>query len=74
MVVAPGLIDLHIHGYLGEDASDASEKACLRMAKGLLENGVTSFLPTTMTVSRQEIEAAFNLIRKLNRSAEALSL
>ncbi len=65
MVVAPGLIDLHIHGYLGEDASDASEKGLLRMAKGLLENGVTSFLPTTMTVSRQEIEAAFNLIRKL---------
>lgn len=73
MVVAPGLIDLHIHGYLGEDASDASEKGLLRMAKGLLENGVTSFLPTTMTVSRQEIEAAFNLIRKLkpvSRSAE----
>lgn len=65
LLVSPGLIDLHIHGYLGEDASDGSEEGIRIIAKGLLKNGVTSFLPTTMTVSWQEIEAAFDNIRKL---------
>ena len=65
LLVAPGLIDLHIHGYLGEDTSDGSEEGIRTIAKGLLKNGVTSFLPTTMTVSWQEIETAFENIRKL---------
>ncbi len=70
--VAPGLVDLHIHGYLGEDASDGSEAGVLRMAKGVLANGVTSFLPTTMTVSWPEIETAFEVVRGLMpKSAEA---
>ncbi len=65
LYVVPGLIDLHIHGYLGEDTSDGSEEGVRLMAKGLLANGVTSFLPTTMTVSWPEIEAALNTVRKL---------
>lgn len=63
--VSPGLMDLHIHGYLNEDASDGSAEGIRLIAKALLENGVTSFLPTTMTVSWAEIEAAFDVIRAL---------
>jgi N-acetylglucosamine-6-phosphate deacetylase len=63
--VAPGLIDVHIHGYLGEDASDGSEEGLLKMAEGIVKNGVTAWLPTTMTVSVAELRAAFALIRKL---------
>ncbi len=63
--VAPGLIDMHIHGYLGEDASDGSEEGLLKMAEGIVKNGVTAWLPTTMTVSYEELRAAFALIRKL---------
>ncbi len=63
--VAPGLVDMHIHGYLGEDASDGSEEGLLKMAEGIVKNGVTSWLPTTMTVSYDELRAAFQLIRKL---------
>ena len=63
--VSPGLVDVHIHGYWGEDASDGSEEGVRRLAKGILQNGVTSFLPTTMTVSWPEIEAAFDTVRKL---------
>lgn len=63
--VAPGLIDLHIHGYAGEDASDASEDGLRLMARRILENGVTSFLPTTMTMPWEGIEAALLVIRKL---------
>lgn len=63
--VLPGLIDMHIHGYLGEDASDGDEAGLLKMAEGIVKNGVTSWLPTTMTVSRGELRAAFALVRKL---------
>ena len=62
--VIPGLIDMHIHGYLGEDASDGSFDGIRTMAEGVAKNGVTSFLPTTMTVSYDELRAAFAQIRR----------
>ena len=65
LYVSPGFVDVHIHGYLGEDASDGSVDGLRKMAEGVLQNGVTSFLPTTMTVAWDEIEAAFNVIREL---------
>ena len=61
--VAPGLVDVHIHGYLGEDASDGKADGVRTMAYGIAKNGVTSFLPTTMTVSKDEIVAALNVAR-----------
>ena len=65
LYVSPGLIDLHIHGCQGEDASDGKEEGLKAIAKALLRHGVTGFLPTTMTVSWQEIESALDTIRKL---------
>ena len=62
--VIPGLIDMHIHGYLGEDASDGSADGLRIMAEGVAKNGVTSFLPTTMTVSYDELRTAFAQIRQ----------
>ncbi|MBQ9117366.1 MAG: N-acetylglucosamine-6-phosphate deacetylase [Clostridia bacterium] len=62
--VIPGLIDLHIHGYLGEDASDGDAKGVEKMAEGIAKNGVTAFLPTTMTLPYGDLEGAFNAIRK----------
>ena len=49
--VAPGLMDVHIHGYGGDDVSDDDPSGVRRMSEKLLENGVTSFLPTTLTVA-----------------------
>lgn len=63
--VAPGFVDVHIHGYLGADASDADADGLRRMARGVAANGVTSFLPTTMTVSADALQAAFDTIRAL---------
>lgn len=63
--VAPGFIDIHIHGYLGEDASDGSAEGIRKMAEGIAKNGVTSWLPTTMTVSKAELEKAFEVISSL---------
>ena len=62
--VIPGLIDLHIHGYLGADASDGEVAGVEKMAVGIAKNGVTAFLPTTMTLSYAELEKAFDSIRQ----------
>lgn len=62
--VIPGLVDMHIHGYMGEDASDGNFEGLKTMARGVAKNGVTSFLPTTMTVSYDELRLAFSQIRR----------
>lgn len=66
--VAPGLIDIHIHGYLGEDASDADADGLKKMAEGLVANGVTSWCPTTMTIAKEDIQKAFDCIRAVKNS------
>ena len=54
--VSPGLIDLHIHGYLGKDVCDGEEESIRTISRGLLANGVTGYLPTTMTVDMKVIK------------------
>ncbi len=68
MFVSPGLVDMHIHGYLGADASDADAEGIKKMAEGIIKNGVTAWCPTTMTVSKAEIEAAFDAVREVKNS------
>ncbi len=61
--VSPGLVDVHVHGYDGADASDGDLDGLRKMARGIARNGVTSFLPTTMTVSYEVLERAFDAAR-----------
>ena len=68
--VAPGLVDIHIHGYLGEDTCDAKPEGIKKMAYGVAQNGVTAFLPTTMTVSKEQIVAALNVVRSLKEESK----
>ena len=68
--VAPGLVDIHIHGYLGEDTCDAKPEGIKKMAYGVAQNGVTAFLPTTMTVSKEQIVAALNAVRSLKEESK----
>ena len=68
--VSPGLIDMHIHGYAGCDVCDASEESIRTISKGLLANGVTGYLPTTMTVDMETIRAALEVCRKLKSESD----
>ena len=68
--VAPGLVDIHIHGYLGEDTCDAKADGVKKMAYGVAKNGVTSFLPTTMTVAKNEIIDALNAVRSVKEESK----
>ena len=69
--IAPGLVDIHIHGYLGEDTCDAKPDGIKKMAYGVAKNGVTAFLPTTMTVAKKEIEAALDAVRSLKEESRS---
>lgn len=61
-IVAPGLVDTHIHGYAGKDIMNAEEGALDVISKGLLDCGVTSFLPTTLTDSKERTDAALKRV------------
>lgn len=69
MYVSPGLVDVHIHGYLGADVSDADCDGVRKMAHGILQNGVTSFLPTTMTIGWDTLETIFAQLRTLREES-----
>ena len=47
-LIAPGFVDLHVHGFGGHDAMGGPD-ALDGMARALLRRGVTSFLPTAVT-------------------------
>lgn len=64
-LVTPGLVDIHIHGYLGEDASDGTVEGLKKMAAGIAKNGVTSWCPTTMTLALSDLDKAFNAAREV---------
>ncbi len=53
--IYPGLIDLHGHGYIGNDTMDGGLPV---MADYQLANGTTTWYPTTMTMSEEDIIAA----------------
>lgn len=58
LYLSPGFIDIHIHGAYGHDTMDATSEGLLEISKALLKHGVTSFLPTTMTCSKEDIRNA----------------
>ena len=68
--VAPGLIDMHIHGYLGKDVCDGEEESIRTISKGLVANGVTGYLPTTMTVDMKVIKKALEVCRSLKEESK----
>ena len=63
--VYPGLIDVHIHGALGHDASDP-ESSLKIISDYELSHGITTFYPTTVAVDKEE------LVKLVNRDISAV--
>ncbi|MGB2894531.1 MAG: N-acetylglucosamine-6-phosphate deacetylase [Anaerolineales bacterium] len=62
--ITPGLIDIHTHGADGYDTMDATPEALAGLSKFLAQRGVTSYLPTTITATQQDIQNAIDNIER----------
>lgn len=65
--VLPGLVDTHIHGYNGLDIMDDTYTNIVLLSKKLLEVGVTTFIPTLMSTSKDKMENVIHDIYKAKR-------
>lgn len=62
--VAPGFIDLHVHGGGGCDFMDGTEKAFLTIAETHAQYGTTAMMPTTLSSSYNELIQTLELYQK----------
>lgn len=53
--VAPGFIDIHVHGGGGHDFMDGSVNAFLEIAKTHARYGTTAMVPTTLTCEKDDL-------------------
>lgn len=68
--IAPGFVDIHVHGFGGHDAM-AGPTALDGMARALLRRGVTSFLPTAVTAGLDTLADFVASVRAWRASAPA---
>lgn len=54
-IISAGFVDTHIHGYVGHDVMDNNLEGIKEMSTALLENGVTSWLATTLTAPIEQL-------------------
>src|SRR3954468_22985963 len=64
LILAPGFIDIHIHGGAGRDAMEADESALAQIERQLIQHGVTAYLATTVTASQEKILKALDGLGK----------
>ena len=61
-LVMPGFIDVHCHGRNNVDFSDGSAEAVRIIAENKLAEGVTTLLPTTLTLPEADLAAALGAV------------
>ena len=69
-VLAPGLIDIHIHGSGGHDVMEDDPGAMRAIERFLAGHGVTSYFPTTVTAPEDKILFALDRIGRAIETAE----
>ncbi|MVX65116.1 N-acetylglucosamine-6-phosphate deacetylase [Clostridium chromiireducens] len=70
LYVSPGFIDVHIHGAGGCDTMDGTSESINTISKTIVEHGTTSFTPTTMTVSIDDIRKSLDAIKNVKEKGE----
>jgi N-acetylglucosamine-6-phosphate deacetylase len=69
-ILAPGYVDIHIHGGAGHDVMETDPAALPAVEQLLAKHGVTSYLPTTVTASGDHILAALDRLATAIENAE----
>ncbi|HMH22528.1 MAG TPA: N-acetylglucosamine-6-phosphate deacetylase [Puia sp.] len=65
--IAPGFIDIHIHGGGGHDFMDGSETAFLEIAGTHARYGTTAMVPTTLTSEKEDLLDTLALYEQANK-------
>jgi len=72
-ILAPGFLDIHVHGASGHDVMEASEEAMPCIEHSLAKHGVSCYLPTTVTAPLETTIAALSrLADSIERSAKQI--
>lgn len=71
LVIAPGFIDIHIHGGAGHDVMQDDPSGRVAFEKSLAKHGVTSYLPTTVTAAMDRILGAVDRLGNLISAEDA---
>jgi N-acetylglucosamine-6-phosphate deacetylase len=66
--IAPGFIDLHIHGGGGSDFMDGTEEAFLTIAETHAQYGTTAMVPTTLTSEKEDLLKTLDLYEIANKN------
>jgi N-acetylglucosamine-6-phosphate deacetylase len=64
--IAPGFIDIHVHGGGGHDFMDGNENAFLKIAETHAQYGTTAMLPTTLTSTHEQLLYTLELYDSAN--------
>ena len=66
-LIAPGFVDIHVHGGDGADFMDGTAEAVKTAVRCHTRHGTTTIFPTTTTGSRAQIEAMLDACRSVQR-------
>ena len=72
LIAFPGFIDIHIHGSVGIDFMDAKEEEYLKIADSLYEEGVTTFLATTLTSDKESLARVCRTVKNVIKDIPSL--
>ncbi len=61
-LLVPGFIDMHTHGCGGYDFCDGTLEAVTAISKLKLEEGTTTFCPTTLTLSNEQLTKSLEAV------------
>lgn len=70
MTIAPGYVDIHIHGAGGHDVMEATLEALNAVAATLARRGTTSFIATTVTANEEATCRSLEGIARYAASAQ----
>ena len=67
--LAPGLIDLHVHGAVGHDTMEATPEAFRAITEFHLRGGTTSITLTTLTAAKDDILRVLEAVKPLHNTS-----
>jgi N-acetylglucosamine-6-phosphate deacetylase len=76
-LIAPGLIDVHMHGADGAELMDGTREAVETMARFVAKNGTVAFLPSTVTALEEKTRLVSQVVadyQDLEDGAEVLGI